>query len=154
MGARVGGAARLDLACPDSKEMTLVREHAPQLPSHCRVVPPVPPPSPNPSTVPFGFEGGEIFSTDEPTVMEQRQQNEQIRGQVRQFAVAPFILLPTGLDAGVVRGDLLLPASEMGRQGVLLLCLGLDCLLDQQDIPIPTEQKTPLPPHFAGWQEQ
>src|SRR6202043_1043624 len=106
--------------------------------SHRRIVPPVAPPSPNPSTAPFGFEGGEVFSTDEPTIMEQRQQNEQIRGQVRQFAVAPSILLPTGLDAGVVRGDLLLPTDEMGRQRRLLLLLGLDCLLGQQDIPIPT----------------
>ncbi len=31
-----------------------------------RVVPPVPPPAPNPSTAPFGFEGGQVFSTDEP----------------------------------------------------------------------------------------
>ncbi len=70
--------------------------------------------------------------------MQQRQQDQQIRSQVRQFAIAPFILLPTGLDAGVVRGDLLLPASAMSRQGRLLLYLGLDCLLDQQHIAIPT----------------
>ncbi len=58
VGAGVRGAARLNLACPDPKEMTLVLEHAPQLASHRRVVPPVPPPSSHPSTTPFGFEGG------------------------------------------------------------------------------------------------
>ena len=117
--------------------MTLVLEHAPQFPSHCRIVPPVAQASPKPSTAPFGFEGGEVFSTDEPTIMEQRQQDQQIGGQVRQFAVAPLILLPTGLDAGVVVGaHALLPAGEMGRQGVFCSLLG-DCLLDQLHIAIP-----------------
>src|SRR5258708_39332941 len=42
VGARVRGAARLDLACPDPKEMALVLEHPPPLPPHGRAVPPVP----------------------------------------------------------------------------------------------------------------
>ena len=119
--AGVGGAARLDLARPDPQQMTLVLEHAPELASHRGSVAPVAEASAHASPTSFGLERRQIFATDEPTVRQQGQQDEQVGGQVGQFAVAPFILLPALLDACVIGTHPFLPASEMSRQRVCLL---------------------------------
>src|ERR1051326_2114655 len=51
--AGVGGATRLHLPGADPQEQTLVAEHAPELPAHGRVIPPVAPASPHAPTTPF-----------------------------------------------------------------------------------------------------
>src|SRR5260370_9265127 len=53
---------------------------------------------------------------------------------MRQFAVAPFILLPALLDACFVVAYLLLPARKMGRQRGMLLRVSLERLLDERVI--------------------
>jgi hypothetical protein len=78
MGAGVRGAARLDLTRTDAKEMTLVLQDTPELTSYGGIVAPIPPPPAHATAWPFRFEGGEVFSTDEPTVVEQRQQDQKI----------------------------------------------------------------------------
>src|SRR5258708_1643873 len=75
--AGVRGTARLDLAGSDPKQMTLVLEHAPQLPSYRGIVAPIAKASPDASTAPFGFERGQVFPTDQATVVEQGQQDQQ-----------------------------------------------------------------------------
>ena len=119
--AGVGGPARLHLSGADPQQVTLVAEHAPELPAHGGVVAPVPPASPHATTAPLGAQRGQVLATDEPAVGEQRQQDEQVGGQVGQFAVAPGVLLPAGADALLVVAHPRLPACEVGGQWRLLL---------------------------------
>ncbi len=130
MGTGVRGAARLHLARSDPQKIALVLEHAPQLPSHGGIVPPIAPPPANTSATSFRFERREVFPTDESAIMEQSEQDQQVGSQVCQFAIAPLILLPAGLDTSCIVSHMLLPASKMQRQRCLLLCIGLERLLN------------------------
>src|SRR5258708_10287358 len=129
MWAGVRSAARLYLACPDAKQIAFVLEHPPQFPSYGRIVPPVAPASAHASPPPLCFQRREVFSTNEPTVIQQSEQDQQIRGQVREFSISPFILFPAGLDACFVCADPLLPTSVIDRQGNLLLSIQLPGVL-------------------------
>src|SRR5260221_11245423 len=96
MWAGVRGAARLYLACPDAKQIAFVLEHPPQFPSYGRIVPPVAPASAHASPPLLRFQRREVFSTNEPTVIKQREQDQQMRGQLREFAITSFIIFPAG----------------------------------------------------------
>src|SRR5260370_28589818 len=123
---------RFHVTRSDSKQMAFVLEHPPEFSARRRVVAPVSPPSANAFAAPFGFERGEVFSTNQTTIVEQRQQDQYIGGQMREFAIAPFILLPALLDAYFVVAYLLLPARKMGRQRGMLLRVSLERLLDER----------------------
>jgi len=71
MGTGVRGATRLHLAGSDAQQMALVLEDAPQLAAHRRIVAPVAKAPANVSPAPFGFERGQVFATDQPTVIQQ-----------------------------------------------------------------------------------
>src|SRR5712692_2333551 len=118
---RVAGAAWFHLAHPDSCEMALVLEHAGQLPADGGVIPPVTEAPTHASATPDGFERGQILATDEATVMQQREQDQEIGSQVGQLPVAAFVGLPTLLDACLVVTHALLPARKMRGQGDALL---------------------------------
>lgn len=75
--ARVRRAAWLYLACPYPRHITLVREHAPHLPPHGRVITPVAEPAAHSSPTPGGFQGAQVFPTDQLAAREQGQQDEQ-----------------------------------------------------------------------------
>ena len=70
--------ARLDLTRSHAEEMAFILEHAPELASHRRIVAPVPKAPPHATAPPFGFERGQIFSTDEPAVIHEREQDQQV----------------------------------------------------------------------------
>jgi hypothetical protein len=131
MGAGVRRPARVDLTRSDAKEMTFILEHPPELTSDGRIVAPVPPPSANAFASPFSFERGQVFSTNQSTVVEEGQQDQQIRGQVRKFTVSSFILLPTLLDAHFVVVHMRSPALEINGQRCVLLGVGPERLLDE-----------------------
>ena len=78
MWARMTCPTRFDLACSNTEQMTLVLEHTPQFASHGRIVAPIPKTTPDTSATPFGFERGQIFSTDESTVIHEREQDQQV----------------------------------------------------------------------------
>src|SRR5260370_24524301 len=134
MGTGVRGAASFYLARADPEQMAFVFEHAPQLPAHGGSVGPVAESPAHASTTSFGFERGQVFSADQPTVVEQREQDQQIGGQMGEFAVAPFIFLPTGLDACFVEAQLFLPVSKMERQRRLVCFIGFDRLRNKRAI--------------------
>src|SRR5260221_1098895 len=138
MGAGVRRPARFDLTRSDAKEMTFILEHAPQLTADGRRVPPVPPPPTHATAAPFGFERGQVFSTDQSAVVQQRQQDQQVRGQVRQFAVPSFILFPTLCDARFTRAAVFLPARKMSGEGNVPLVVRLPGCLHQLPIAFPT----------------
>src|SRR5712692_4854158 len=98
MWARVRGAACLHLTRPEPKQIALVLEHPPYLASHRGIVAPIAKAPPNASATSFGFECGQVFSADQSTIVEQSQQDQQIRGQMGEFAVAPLIFFPADLD--------------------------------------------------------
>lgn len=111
--------------------MTLVREHAPHLPPHCRVIPPVAEAAAHSSPTPGGFQGAQVFPTDQLAAREQGQQNEQVRGERGEFPITPLILFPALFDACVVLFDMVVPSCKMGRRWGLLLLTCLDCLGDE-----------------------
>src|SRR5260370_29642548 len=121
--AGVCGTARLDLAGSDPKQMAFVLEYAPQLTAHGGVVPPIAPPPTNPPAPALGFERGQVFATNQPAVVQQGQQDQQVGSQMGEFSIASFILLPAGLDAPFIGAHLLLPARKMHRQWSVLLTL-------------------------------
>src|SRR5260221_2226887 len=148
MGAGVRGATRLDLARSDAKQMALVLEHAPQLAAHRRVVPPIAPPPTNPLAPALGFERGQVFATNQPAVVEQCQQDQQVGSQMGQLAIASFILFPAGLDAPFIGAHLLLPARKMHRQRRLLLTVSMERLLAERVVMLATWfQAVNLPAH-------
>src|SRR5260370_22423622 len=77
------------------------------------------PPPATATAPPFAFQRGQIFSTNQATIMEQSEQDQQVGSQVRQFAIAPFILLPTAFEAGVIQRDPPFPARKKSGAGVL-----------------------------------
>jgi hypothetical protein len=97
--AGMSRATGFDLTRADAEQMALVLEHTPQLPSHGRVVAPVAKAPPHTTASPFGSERGQVFPTDQSAIIQERQQNQQIRGQMGELTVAPFIRSPAGLDA-------------------------------------------------------
>src|SRR5436309_10378682 len=136
--ARVRCAAWLYLACPYPCQITLVREHAPHLPPHCRVIPPVAEAAAHSWPTPDGFQGAQVFPTDQLAAREQGQQDEQVRGEMGQFPIPPLILFPALFDPCVILFDMLLPSWKMGRRWGLLLLGYLDCLGDELLIPLLT----------------
>src|SRR5260221_11218868 len=91
---RMGRATSLDISATNPQQITLVLEHPPELASDLRVIAPIAePPAYSPPTS-DRFERRQIFATDQPTVIQQGQQDEQVGSQVRQFPVALFILFP------------------------------------------------------------
>src|SRR5260221_12839874 len=78
MGAGVRCATRLDLARSDAKQMAFVLEYAPQLTAHGGVVPPIAPPPTNPPAPALGFRRGPVFATNQPAVVQQGPQNQQL----------------------------------------------------------------------------
>src|SRR5260370_6280985 len=117
--------------------MALVVGAAPYPPAYRGSVPPVPKAPAHASTTPFGFEGGQIFATDEPTVIHERQENQHIRGQVSEFAIAPLVGFPTLLDPRFVLAHSFLPQGKMSMQANRLLISCSNRLFDQQGRAIP-----------------
>src|SRR5260370_24556165 len=113
MWARMTCPTRFDLACSNTEQMTLVLEHTPQFASHGRIGAPIPKTTPDTSATPFGFERGQIFSTDEPTIAKQCQQDQQIRGQLSEFAISPLTCSPAVLTSRAVHAHPRLPPSKM-----------------------------------------
>src|SRR5262249_23904487 len=64
----------------------------------------------------LGAQRPQVFATDEVTVGEQRKPDEQVGGQVGQFAVAAGVVLPAPADTLLVVVHLPLPAVEVRRQ--------------------------------------
>jgi hypothetical protein len=133
-GAGVRRATWLHLAGADAQQMALGAQHPPQLAAHRRVGAPVPKAAAHASPAPLGFERGGVFPTNQAAVRQQGYQDQHIGGQVHEFAVAPFIFLPAGLDPSLKGRDPGLPAGEMARQRDVLLLVGLSGALDQQGI--------------------
>src|SRR5258708_33909939 len=102
--------------------------------SDCRSVPPVSPPSANATAAPFAYERRQVFSTNESTVVEEGQQDQQVRGQVCEFAVPSFILLPTLFDTHFVVVHTRAPAREISGQRRVLQGCGGERLLDEGSI--------------------
>ena len=123
MATRTGvrRAAWFHLAGADAQQMAFVREHAPQFAAHLRIGAPVAEAPAHTASASFRFERGEIFSAHQMTVIQQRQQNQQITGQMRQFSISTLIRFPTRGDALLVALDTVLPSSEMDRKGYSLL---------------------------------
>lgn len=96
-GARMGGAASFHIPKPNAQQITFVLEHAPQFASDLRVVSPIAEAPTHPTSTSNRFERGQVFPTDQPAVIQQSQQDQQVGSQMRQFSVAFFILLPTDL---------------------------------------------------------
>ena len=71
--------------------------------------------------MPLGAQCGQVLATDQPAVGEQREQDEQVGGQVGQLAVAPGVLLPARADALLVVAHPRLPPWEVRGQWRLLL---------------------------------
>ena len=112
-GARMGGAASLDIPAADTQQITLVAQDAPELASNLRVIAPIAEAPAHAASSPDRLEGGQVLPTDQPTIIQQRQQDQQVGSQMRQFAVAFFILFPAKLDASFIRIDVVLPFLEM-----------------------------------------
>ena len=130
----MGRATSLDIEASNPQQITLVREHPPELASDLRVIAPIAePPAYSPPTS-DRFERRQIFATDQPTVIQQGQQDEQVASQVRQFPVALFILFPAELDPSFIGIDVFLPLRNMRRQRVLVLDAGNHRGLDQLHI--------------------
>ncbi|WP_244422153.1 hypothetical protein [Ktedonobacter racemifer] len=132
----MGRATRFHLPRPDAQQMALVLEDAPELASHRAIVAPVAEASPYATATPLRFERPEVFSADEPAVIQQRQQDQQVGGQVRQFAVSPLVGLPALVDACLVLLDVSLPARKMRGQRDPMLLLGGLGLLDELPVVI------------------
>src|SRR5215469_16214028 len=131
---RMGGATSLDISATNAQQITLVLEHPPELASDLRVIAPIAePPAYSPPTS-DRFERRQIFATDQPTVMQQGQQDEQVGSQVRQFPVALFILFPAELDPSFIGIDVFLPLRKMRRQSFLVLDAGNHRGFDQLHI--------------------
>ena len=108
---------RFDRACPDRGEVAFVCEHAPEFAPDLRIVAPVSEAAPHASPSPHGFEGGQVFATDEATVIQRSEQDEQVGSQMGEFFVPALLLFPALFDPGRVLLHLLLPPGVMGRQG-------------------------------------
>lgn len=93
--------------------MTLVLEDAPQLPTHGGAIAPVPEAPPDSPASSDGFERGQILATNQMTIMQQREQDQEVGSQMGQFARAAFILLPALEDVRVVGTHALLPPVKM-----------------------------------------
>src|SRR5260370_32681367 len=112
--------------------MAFVVEYARQVTAHGGVVPPIAPPPTNPPAPALGFERGQVFATNQPAVVQQGQQDQQVGSQMGEFSIASFILLPAGLDAPFIGAHLLLPARKMHRQWSVLLTLSGERLLAER----------------------
>src|SRR5215469_1938823 len=123
MATRTGvrRATWFHLAGADAQQMAFVLQDAPQFASHLRIVAPVAEAPAHTASASFRFERGEIFSAHQMTVIQQRQQNQQITGQMRQFSISTLIRFPTRSDALLVALDTALPSREMDRKGYSLL---------------------------------
>ena len=120
----MGGATSLDISATNPQQIPLVLEHPPELASDLRGSAPIAePPAYSPPTS-DRFERRQIFATDQPTVIQQGQQDEQVGSQVRQFPVALFILFPAELDASFIGSDVFLPSRKMRRQRFLVFDAG------------------------------
>src|SRR5258708_4629577 len=108
-------ATRFHLARTNTQQMAFVLEHTPEFTSNRGIVPPIPKASSYTSASTFGFKRGQIFSTDEPTVIQQRQQDQQIRSQMREFTITPLVGLPALLDVHFIVTHPFLPQGKMGR---------------------------------------
>src|SRR5258708_1048090 len=150
MWAGVRRPAWFDLTRSDSQEMTFVVQDASELSWDGRVIAPVPKASPNATAWSLGFERGEVFSTDQSAVIEQREQDQQIRRQVGKLTIAPFIFLPASLDLFFVEANLFLPARKMSGQGNVLLVVNLPGCLHQLHIALPTGFEAVNLPAQAG----
>ena len=148
--AGVGSPMRLNLSGADAQEATFVAEHPPELPAHGRVVAPVPPASAHATAAALGAQRGQVLAADEVAVGEQRQQNQQVGGQVGQFAVAPGVLLPARADASVVVVHPRLPAWEVCEQRGLVLCVDGERLGAQDVVVRAASFQTVDPPVQAG----
>ena len=113
MGTGVRGSSGLHLTRSDAQQVALVLEHTPQLAPDSRVVAPVAEAPAHPPTASNRFEGGQVLPTNQPTIVEQHKQDQQVGSQMRQFAIASLIFFPTEFDPCFIRIDAFLPLLKM-----------------------------------------
>src|SRR5258708_279247 len=123
MRARMRGAGRGFRTKADAQQVAFVAQDVPDLRAQRRIVPPVAPLAADASATPSRFERGEALPTDERAAPHAGEQQQQIGGQVCQFAVACFIEPPTPSDLFLVEGTLWVVGSHLVTYGFELVNL-------------------------------
>ena len=111
----MGRATSLDISAANPQQITLVPQHPPEFASDLRVIPPIAEPPAHPPTTSNRFERRQILPTNQPTIVQQDKQDQQVGSQMRQFAIALFILFPAEFDPCFIRIDVFLPLLKMRR---------------------------------------
>src|SRR5260370_18621907 len=122
-GTGMGGPTRLFRAEAHAEEMAFVSQNVQDVSTYSCVVAPVAPLAAHPFAPPGGFERLKRFATDERALPDGSEEQEQVGGQVREFAIARLIEAPTLVDLLRIRGSFGIVLGQLPAGG--LECIAL-----------------------------
>src|SRR5258708_5055768 len=105
-GARVTGRTRALRTKADAQQVAFVSQNVPDVRANRGVVAPVAPSAAHALASPGRFERVQRLSTHECTPPDGSEEQEQVGGQVREFAVARFVHPPASADLLIIDSSL------------------------------------------------